>query len=164
MTNQATNPTCPECGHPTVRDVRPFTVAYKGLSSTVNMPGWYCTNCDEAIVVGKDMDEADRELHRLKAQAENLLLPEEIRRIRKKLRLTQEEAGVVLGGGPNAFNKYEKGSVLPSHAISNLLRLLEVHPGGLEVLNARKSPVDVNERKRPRARDGANRQIATPAA
>jgi HTH-type transcriptional regulator/antitoxin MqsA len=136
MANPATNPTCPECGHETVRDVRPFTVAYKGLSSIVDLPGWYCTHCDEAILIGKDMDEADRALHRLKAQVEHLLLPEDVRRIRKKLRLTQEEAGAILGGGPNAFNKYENGSVLPSHAISNLLRLLEAQPAGLEVLTA----------------------------
>ena len=48
--------------------------------------------------------------------------------------MNQEAAGRILGGGPNAFHKYEKGEVLPSQAISNLLRVLEVMPDGLEVL------------------------------
>jgi HTH-type transcriptional regulator / antitoxin MqsA len=30
-------------------------------------------------------------------------MPEEIRRIRKKLHLTQEAAGLLIGGGPQAF-------------------------------------------------------------
>jgi len=39
-----------------------------------------------------------------------------------------------LGGGSNAFHKYEKGDVLPTQAISNLLRVLEAMPIGLEIL------------------------------
>ena len=54
----------------------------------------------------------------LKARVEGLLEPEEIRRIRKKLHLTQEAAGLVIGGGPRAFQKYESGDLLPSRAIS----------------------------------------------
>ena len=34
------------------------------------------------------------------------ITPEETRRIRKKLGVTQVEAGEVLGGGPRAFTKY----------------------------------------------------------
>ena len=48
-------------------------------------------------------------LNRLKARTEGLLEPEEIRRIRKKLGLTQAAAGELIGGGPRAFQKYETG-------------------------------------------------------
>ena len=41
---------------------------------------------------------------------------------------------MLLGGGPSAFHKYESGEVLPSRAISNLLRVLEAMPEGLKVL------------------------------
>ena len=127
--------TCPECGHSLVRDeTRPFTIHYKSLSATFPMPGHYCTGCGEGVHTGKDLEVSDRNFNLLKAQAENLLLPMEVRRIRKKLRLNQEAAGQILGGGPNAFHKYEKGDVLPSQAISNLLRVLEAMPQGLEVL------------------------------
>jgi HTH-type transcriptional regulator/antitoxin MqsA len=78
---------------------------------------------------------SDRALNRLKAQG--LLEPEEIRRIRKKLRLTQEAAGEVIGGGPRAFQRYESGDALPSRAISSALILLDHQPAALGVLTAR---------------------------
>jgi putative zinc finger/helix-turn-helix YgiT family protein len=67
------------------------------------------------------------------------LSPDEIRRIREGLRLTQVEAGELLGGGPRAFTKYEGGIIAPSAAIANLLRLLDAQPTGLSVLTGRKS-------------------------
>jgi HTH-type transcriptional regulator/antitoxin MqsA len=57
---------------------------------------------------------SDRALNRLKARTEGLLEPEDIRRIRKRLGLTQEAAGELIGGGPRAFEKYENGDLLPS--------------------------------------------------
>ena len=60
------------------------------------------------------MKVSDRMLNRLKARAEGLLEPEEIRRIRKKLGLTQEQAGELIGGGPRAFQKYETGDCCPA--------------------------------------------------
>ena len=50
--------------------------------------------------------------------------PERIRTIRLELGLSQEEAGVLLGGGPRAFQKYESGEVSPSAALTQLLQLL----------------------------------------
>ena len=110
-----------------------MTINYKGLSSTFDMPGWYC-ECGEGVVDGRDMEVSDRHLNLLKAQIENLTPPAEVRRIRKKLGLNQQAAGTLLGGGPSAFHKYESGEVLPSRAISNLLRVLEAMPEGLKVL------------------------------
>ncbi len=115
-----------------------MTINYKGLSATFDMPGAYC-ECGEGIVNSKDMGVSDRQLNLLKAQAENLVLPSDVRRIRKKLGLNQQAAGQVLGGGPSAFNKYEKGEVLPSKAISNLLRVLEAVPNGLALLQQQTS-------------------------
>jgi HTH-type transcriptional regulator/antitoxin MqsA len=119
------------------RGVRPMTLTYKGDSIAFEMPGWYCRDCDESIHTGKDMRVSDRMLNRLKAKNEGLLDPEEIRRIRKKLRLSQETAGVLIGGGPRAFQKYESGDLLPSRAVSSALVLLDHDPGALAVLKRR---------------------------
>ena len=127
--------TCHDCGAAMTRGIRPITVSYKGLSATFDMPGWYCGECGEGSHSGKDMDVSDRQLNLMKAQIENLTLPDEVRRIRKKLGLNQQAAGSLLGGGPNAFHKYESGEVLPSQAISNLLRVLEAMPEGLKILH-----------------------------
>ena len=129
--------TCHECGAAMTRGIRPMTVCYKGLSATFDMPGWYCGECGEGSHSGKDMEVSDRQLNLLKAQIENLTPPDEVRRIRRKLGLNQQAAGTLLGGGPNAFHKYESGEVLPSKAISNLLRVLEAMPEGLKVLRER---------------------------
>ena len=121
------------------RGVRPLTLAYKGESITVDMPGWYCDRSEESVHTGEDMKVSDRALNRLKARVEGLLGPEEIRRVRKKLGLTQEAAGRLIGGGPRAFQKYETGELLPSRAISSALALLERDPKGLAVLEARQA-------------------------
>lgn len=128
------NPVDPETGAPLHRDVRPFTLTYRGESITVDMPGWYGEHPDAGIFDPDDMKVSDRALHRLKARTEGLLEPEEIRRIRKKLRLTQAAAGEIIGGGPRAFQKYETGDLLPSRAISSALVLLDSNPKGLDVL------------------------------
>ena len=57
------------------------------------------------------------------------IAPSRIRAIREALGLTQQEAGRLLGGGPQAFRKYEDGLRVPRVAGINLLRVLEVHAG-----------------------------------
>ncbi len=131
------NPVCPKTGAPMRRDVRPMTLTYKGESITFDQPGWYCDESDEGILVGKDLHISDRMLNRLKARVDGLLEPEDVRRIRKKLHLTQEVAGLVIGGGPRAFQKYESGDLLPSRAISSALILLDHNPEALTVLKTR---------------------------
>lgn len=138
-----TNPVDPETGAPLRRDVRPLTLTYKGESITVDMPGWYGDQPEEAGVFDpEDMKVSDRALNRLKARTEGLLEPEEIKRIRKKLGLTQEVAGELIGGGPRAFQKYETADLVPSRAISSALALLDHDPSALTVLVERlaKSP------------------------
>jgi len=132
-----TNPTCPETGQPMFRDIRPMTISYKGHTTTFDMPGWYCDASDESIHSGEDMKTSDRALNRLKAKVEGLLEPEAVRRIRKRLHLTQKDAGRLIGGGPNAFQKYESGEVVVSHAVMSALLLLEEYPAGLAVLQQR---------------------------
>lgn len=131
------DPVCPETGAPMHRDVRPMTLTYKGESITFDMPGWYCDASDQSIFTGADMKLSDRMLNRLKARVEGLLEPEEIRRIRKKLGLSQGAAGEMIGGGSRAFQKYEAGDLLPSRAISSALILLDHDPKALRILETR---------------------------
>ncbi len=63
-----------------------------------------------------------------------ILLPHDIKRIRVHLSLSQAEAGRIIGGGPNAFQKYESGECAPSLALSNLLRVLDKHPAMMSLL------------------------------
>jgi HTH-type transcriptional regulator/antitoxin MqsA len=127
-------PVCPETGKPMVRDTRPMEISYKGQSATIDMPGWYCDESGESIHTADDMKVSDAALKELRLQVENLLKPQEVKRIRTKIGLTQREAGAILCGGPNAFQKYEQDTVTVSKPMSNLLRLLERHPEEVEEL------------------------------
>jgi HTH-type transcriptional regulator/antitoxin MqsA len=101
---------------------------------TVDMPGWYREGSDEGVHSGIDMQVSDAALKQLKIEAEKLLSPDEVKRIRSKIGLTQQQAAAIIGGGPNAFQKYESGEVTVSKGISNLLRVLERHPEEIEEL------------------------------
>lgn len=124
-----------ETGERLTRDIRPFTITYQGHSKTFYMPGWYPAGEGEATFTDEDLKIYDKAIKELKAEAEHLLLPAEIRSIRKRLKLTQVQAGNILGGGKKAFQKYESGETLPSRAISNLLRVLSKEPSLLNVLS-----------------------------
>lgn len=123
-----TAPISPVTGKPMVRDTRSMELKYKGQAEMIQMPGWYCQDSGESIHTGEDMKVSDAALKSLKIKVENLLSPEEIKQIRQKLGLTQREAGEFIGGGPNAFQKYECGETLLSKGMSNFLRVLEKHP------------------------------------
>ncbi len=105
-----------------------FIVEHAGLSATVDgLSGWRCKGCDE---VEFDADSA----RRYAAAGDELVLADrarqskEIRRIRRKLGLSQVAAARLTGGGHNAFSRYERGEAAPLPAVVNLFRLLDKHP------------------------------------
>ena len=126
--------TCHACGGVMERDARPTAISYKGETMTIDLPGWYCASCGEAVLSANDMAVSDQALHEIKLRVEGLLAPEEVRNIRKHLKLSQRKAGAILGGGPRAFQKYESGITLVSRPMSNLLRLLDHDPARLKEL------------------------------
>jgi HTH-type transcriptional regulator/antitoxin MqsA len=79
----------------------------------------------------------DRAFNELKAAAEGLPTPDDVRRIRRRLHLSQRNASEVLGGGPRAFQKYESGEVVVSRPMANLLLLLDRDPSRLKELTGK---------------------------
>lgn len=82
-----------ETGETLRRGARPFVVAYKGKSLTVELPGYYPQNGDDGVHVGDDMAVSDAALRTLKEEVEGIPTPATIRRVREKLKLSQREAG-----------------------------------------------------------------------
>lgn len=112
-------------------DGETFLVDHAGVSATVEgLSGWRC-GCGE---IEFDPDSALR----YAAAGDALVVQErqrqsaDIRRIRRKLGLSQEAAARLTGGGHNAFSRYERGEATPMPAVVNLFRLLDRHP---ELLN-----------------------------
>jgi HTH-type transcriptional regulator / antitoxin MqsA len=118
----------PETGETLRRGTRPFVVAYKGETITVDLPGYYPAGEGDGVHVGKDMSVVDDALRALKEQVEGVPSPATIRRVRTKLKLSQREAGALLKVGENAFDKYERGLVEPSGPTSPLIKILDRQP------------------------------------
>jgi HTH-type transcriptional regulator / antitoxin MqsA len=128
---------CPNCGtrKGMTRFVgEAFTIKHAGMTTKVeDVSGWRCITCDE---VEFDADSA----RRYAAASDGLVVRDrqrqskEIRRIRRKLGLSQVAAARLTGGGHNAFSRYERGEAAPLPAVINLFRLLDKHPALLKDL------------------------------
>jgi len=105
-----------------------FTIKHAAMTATVEgLSGWRCEGCGE-------IEFDARSARRYAAAGDELVLrarkrqSEEIRRIRRKLGLSQVAAARLTGGGHNAFSRYERGEAAPLPAVINLFRLLDKHP------------------------------------
>ena len=105
-----------------------FSLDYAGIRTKIaGLSGWRCGRCGE---VEFDAESA----RRYAAAGDELVLRErarqskDIRRIRRKLGLSQVAAARLTGGGHNAFSRYERGEALPMPAVVNLFRLLDKRP------------------------------------
>jgi HTH-type transcriptional regulator/antitoxin MqsA len=124
----------PETGKVLRRDVRPQRIVFGSMTETVMTPGWYPDDDSDSIHTGADLAESDRVFQALKAA-----YAEHVRSVRKRLKLTQEEAGRLIGGGRRAFQKYESGQMAPGDAAVGLIELLNRRPDDIEVLRALRS-------------------------
>ena len=128
---------CPECSKAMKRgESRTERVEYDGEAVMVEgLSGWFCPSCGEAIL--------DDESARRYGEAGDTLLAHsrerrqaEIRRIRKKLKLTQVEASQLVGIGKIAFSRYERGETQAPAPLVKLLRLVDQHPELLDEVGA----------------------------
>ncbi len=124
---------CLNCGEKEmVHTGRDVPYAYKGHHTTIPMvKGWHCLHCGE---VEFDVGEGVRFAEAIKQVAREIDAKEaaELARIRKKLKLTQQEAALLTGGGRNAFSRYERGKAKPLQSVTNLFKLLDKHPDLLD--------------------------------
>ena len=120
---------CLNCGGPDMaRGSRNVRIAVSDLAATVRaVDGWHCPACGEIeFAVG----EGERYAEALTALSKRVQERDatQLARVRKKLKLTQQQAAKLTGGGKNAFSRYERGQAKPMPAVVNLFRLLGRHP------------------------------------
>lgn len=119
----------PETGATLMRDVRPMTVRVGSFSEQVMVAGWYPEGEGDGILQGADLDAYDAAWKRLRTR-----YAQHLRASRKKWKLTQEQAGALIGGGKRAFQKYESGKAVPTEAAVGLIEVLNADPKNIEVL------------------------------
>ena len=120
---------CLTCGQKKmVRTVRDVPYTYKGHHTVISsVKGWHCFNCGEVefesgegVRFAESIEKVAMEIDAKRAA--------DLARIRKKLKLSQQEAALLTGGGKNAFSRYERGKAKPLQSVTNLFKLLDNHP------------------------------------
>ena len=127
---------CANCGAPGAVAFKgeTFRVSHKGVSADVKgLSGRRCNACGEIEFDARSSKRYASAGDRLVLQARTAQRSE-IRRIRRKLGLSQAMAAELTGGGHNAFSRYERGEAAPLPAVVNLFKLLDRHPDLLKEL------------------------------
>ncbi|QXI49185.1 type II toxin-antitoxin system MqsA family antitoxin [Pseudomonas anuradhapurensis] len=120
--------TCPLCGEGCLHEVsRDRAVEHKGVLGHVRTKAFKCNACGCSQASPSQVRDNQRAMTAFQKMAEGRLTGQQMRDARIKLDLTQSQASLIFGGGPNSFAKYEADDVTQSEAMDNLVRLaLEV--------------------------------------
>lgn len=87
-----------------------------------------CDACGEEVVLPDQAKHNDVAYADAKRGHDGLLRSHEIAAWRERCGLTQQAASAMLGGGVNAFSKYERGETLQSKAMDLLMRVTDQFP------------------------------------
>ena len=140
------SPDCPMCQTPNPWEARHSTETYryKGQQFSLSDSEYsVCRECGFDVVLPHQKRQNEARIRDEHRRIDGLLTGRQIKAIRRRLRLTQAEAARLMGGGDNAFSKYERGEVTQSVAMNQLLLLLDARPDGLGVLAGRESSASV---------------------
>ncbi len=134
---------CPVCGAGTLKKkIGTQTFEYKGEITTIpNYVTYACTKCDEAIVDNTTLKESGKILKDFQRKVDSLLTGQQIKAIRIKLGLTQNQLADIVGGGLKSLARYESGQVCQSKGMDNLLRILDAYPETLKVIQKGKGVI-----------------------
>ncbi len=116
---------CPICNGKLEHTKKDIIYEYKQKKVTIFQPAEYCLECGESFLSSDDIKTTKREIVDFKRSVDHLLKTQEIKKIRKKLNLTQQEASKIFGGGIRSFYKYETGENNPHRSLDILLRLID---------------------------------------
>jgi putative zinc finger/helix-turn-helix YgiT family protein len=96
-----------------------------------------CPKCDEIVLrldETRKLREGALDVYRKKY---DLLSSDEIRSIRERLNLTQDDLAVLLRLGKNTISRWESGRIIQTAALDVLLRIIRDVPASLEYLKNR---------------------------
>ena len=116
---------CPLCGEGHITPRTESTVTeYRDKQGTVPVRFSECDACGSEIAGDEESRANKRAVLAFRKSVDGLLAGAEIRALREKFGITQDQAARLFGGGPKAFSKYESDDVAHSEAMNNLLRLV----------------------------------------
>ena len=111
------------------------TYRYKGQKFSLSDTEYsVCRECGFDVVLPQQKRQNEARVRDEHRRIDGLLNGQQIKAIRKRLGLSQAKAARLMGGGVNAFSKYERGEVTQSVAMNQLLLLLDAVPEALSTL------------------------------
>lgn len=116
---------CPICNSKVEYKTELIIYTYKSHEIQVKQSGQYCLECKEAFLSPQDLKSTKLEIANFKRGVDHFLTTDELKRIRKKLHINQQEAAIIFGGGIRAFHKYETAEVTQSKPLDILFRLID---------------------------------------
>ena len=118
------NKICPVCGEGHLHSESELVeFKYKNTKKMLATKYSVCDECDSEIASEDDAKFNKRSVTAFHKTVDGLLTGDELKKIRKILGITQQQASIIFGGGPNSFTKYENGDVIQSAAMDSLIRL-----------------------------------------
>jgi len=136
MTSRTYPKPCGKCGQKTMELATvPYatTIEHDGRSYRVEIPALTVPRCANCQTISID-DEADRHISPAFRREARLLAPEEIRRGREKLGLTQKQFANLLGVGEATVSRWETGAQIQQRAMDRFLRLCFASPAAVDLL------------------------------
>lgn len=129
---------CVMCGNESLRlEESTRMVDINGVATEVPFRIHWCESCGGEMALGDDLRFNARAMRQTRKKNYGMLTGEEVRQVRKRLGLNQEQAAKLFGGGPVAFSKYENDEITQSEAMDRLLWLVGICPELLALLAKR---------------------------
>jgi len=122
--------TCPVCGENRLR-VREGATDIEidgGVRVKVRSQSHECEACGSNMALSEDMRANARYVREATKAHRRMLTGTEVRSLRKRLGLSQDEAARLFGGGPVAFSKYENDEIVQSESMDRLLWIVGEFP------------------------------------
>jgi HTH-type transcriptional regulator/antitoxin MqsA len=143
----------------------PYT--YKGKKAVIKaVKGQFCDNpkCRRVVMDMGESVRTSKEMLEFNKKVNAKLTPIDLlTQVREQLKLTQQQAAKVFGGGPNAFSRYESGKTKPPVALVKLFRVLHKHPDLFEEIAGTGDWAAVRQTSRSAASKRRRRTSTRPA-
>jgi HTH-type transcriptional regulator/antitoxin MqsA len=114
---------CSSCGSLDIEvRIEPDEFQRNGQSFTIDVEYSVCCQCSDEAIFPEQIKRNDCRVRDAWRKIDGLLTSQEIAALRNTLKLTQQDAAKIFGGGTNAFSKYERSEVIQSVAMDKLMR------------------------------------------
>lgn len=114
---------CVECGSTMNKSTEPLEEVFHGHAITVSGIEYYkCSQCGEVVFNAAEAEKYDKQIVEKYREIEGLLAPSEIKAIREKYGLKQQEFERVLGVSSPSVSRWETGKVVQSKPVDLLMR------------------------------------------